>query len=156
MGLQISVLNASTSREIDAAFASLGREPVGADARFPRKSAIGSLVARYRRGRIRDWWFIERDAKMPAARTIAEYPQKTGWASPRAPSDWLSPTMIRSGTTKRSIASWRCVAGAPALPGADSKFLPQPKGKNCGNTLITRLSRWDIACSPVCEFGETA
>ena len=49
--------------------------------------------------------------------------------SPRAPSDWLSPTMIRSATTKRSIASWRCVAGAPALPGAALEVFAAAEGQ---------------------------
>src|SRR6476660_7334315 len=77
--------------------------------------------------------------------TIAEYPQRTGWG--HTPAEWAVdyavaarakrlalPTTIRSATMKRSIASWRCVAGAPARPGAESRFSLRPKGKNCGSS----------------------
>ena len=53
MGLQIQVLNASTSREIDAAFATLVRERpdalfVGADAFFnSRRVQLATLAARH-------------------------------------------------------------------------------------------------------------
>ena len=53
MGLQIQVLNASTSREIDAAFATLGRERpdalfVGPDAFFnSRRVQLANMAARH-------------------------------------------------------------------------------------------------------------
>jgi hypothetical protein len=82
--------------------------------------------------------------------TIAEYAQKTGWGHTPAEwvvdyavaagaGDWRSPTMIRSGMTKRLIASSKCVAGAPALLGADSMFSPRPKAKNCVIVAARRL-----------------
>jgi Response regulators consisting of a CheY-like receiver domain and a winged-helix DNA-binding domain len=49
--------------------------------------------------------------------------------------------MIRSATTKRSIASWRRVVGAPVLPGADSRSCRRPKGKNCGSSNATPKHR---------------
>jgi putative ABC transport system substrate-binding protein len=72
LGLQIQVLNASTSREIEAAFASLGREP--ADALFVAGDALFSSR------RVQFAVLAVRHA-IPAMYTTREYPEVGGLMS---------------------------------------------------------------------------
>jgi ABC-type uncharacterized transport system substrate-binding protein len=72
LGLQIQVLNASTSREIEAAFASLGREP--ADALFVAGDALFSSR------RVQFAVLAVRHA-IPAMYTTREYPEAGGLMS---------------------------------------------------------------------------